>query len=534
MASDGCDPPIPPSAISEKEKGKKKSYMVKLLNRFNNVNASSSQPSTPTSTSTARFVPPPLQVPGLTPTPPPIPPSLEVPPLTPSSQQFAADQWRSPSPHVGSNPTTPTNMPSPSPIGDNPPRSSSAANDFEDVSNNRPIITPIGGGFYPTKTASKAITATIKAQFDEPWVTWGQIPQTRRDVFFERFRRKVSWRSNHEEKVKKNFHTKASHRLSEMFKKARTEGKKPDWMGDIVWNGLLEKWNMPVYRQKCETAKKNRTSDKGGCLHTGGSISVHEHAIRLSQELGRSVHVDEIFQQTHIRASTGEFVDERTSDKGGCLHTGGSISVHEHAIRLSQELGRSVHVDEIFQQTHIRASTGEFVDERSRRTHEEFEARFSQIRSETASVGASTCAPLDPADEERLRNQCWLDVAGGRYKGRVYGIGNVSAPDDCVDSYIQQTQASSSQQPIAEDILNLHTRVSTHDDQLRQMNSQLQGFIGVMMQYLPPPAAAIAQQFLQSQNQPQANVQPQQPQQPTDQPQQPTNQPQDDTVYGDY
>ncbi|XP_052735525.1 proline-rich receptor-like protein kinase PERK2 [Vigna angularis] len=168
MASDGCDPPIPPSAKSDKEKGKKKSYMVNLLNRFNNVNASSSQPSTPTSTSTARFVPPPLQVPGLTPTPSPIPPSLEVRPFTPSSQQFAADQWRSPSPHVGSNPTTPTNMPSPSPIGDNPPRSSSTANDFEDVSNNRPIIKPIGGGFYPTKTASKAITATIKAQFDEP------------------------------------------------------------------------------------------------------------------------------------------------------------------------------------------------------------------------------------------------------------------------------------------------------------------------------------------------------------------------------
>ncbi|KOM55885.1 hypothetical protein LR48_Vigan10g177700 [Vigna angularis] len=348
MASDGCDPPIPPLAKSDKEKGKKKSYMVKLLNRFNNVTASSSQPSTPTSTSTARFVPPPLQVPSLTPTPPSIPPLLEVPAFTPSPQQFVADQWRSPSPHVGSNPTThsphvgsnpttPTNMPSPPPIGDNPPHSSSVANDFEDVSNNLPIITPIGGRFYPTKTASKAITATIKQQFDEPWVTWGQIPQTQRNVFFERFKRKVSWRSNHEEK---------------------------------------------------------------------------------SQELGRSVHVDEIFQQTHIRASTGEFVDER------------SRQTH------SQELGRSVHVNEIFQQTYIRASTGEFVDERSRRTHEEFEAKFSQIRYETAFVGASTCAPLDPVDEERLRNQCWLDFAGGRYKGRVYGIGNVSAQDDCVDSYI--------------------------------------------------------------------------------------------------
>ncbi|KOM43264.1 hypothetical protein LR48_Vigan05g086800 [Vigna angularis] len=146
-----------------------------------------------------------------------------------------------------------------------------------------------------------------------------------------------------------------------------------------------------------------------------------------------------------------------------------------------------------------------------------------------------------PADEERLRNQCWLDVAGGRYKERVYDIGNVSAQDDCVDSYIQQTHASSSQQPIVEDIFNLHTRVSTYDDQLRQMNSQLQGFIDVIMQYLPPPTVTIAQQFFQSQNQPQTNVQPQQPQQPTDQPQQPTDQPQqptdqpqDENVYGDY
>ncbi|WVZ08239.1 hypothetical protein V8G54_021585 [Vigna mungo] len=196
--------------------------------------------------------------------------------------------------------------------------------------------------------------------------------------------RKVSWKLEDEEKVKRNFHTKASHRLSDMYKNARTVAKKPDWLGDDTWNALLEKWNMPLYRQKCETAKKNRTSEKG------------------------------------------------------------SISVHEHAIPLSQELSRSVHVDEIFQQTHIRQSTGEFVDERSRRTHEQFQAKFSQIRFENACVGASACSPLDPADEERLRNCCWLEAAGGKYKGRAYDIGNVSFQDDCVDSYIQQTHASSS------------------------------------------------------------------------------------------
>ena len=93
--------------------------------------------------------------------------------------------------------------------------------------------------------------------------------------------RKVTWRAEDEEKVKKNFHTKASHTLSQMFKDARQEGKRPECIGNNVWKNLLEQWNMPVYRSKCDTTKKNRLSEKSGCLHTGGSISVHEHVIRL-------------------------------------------------------------------------------------------------------------------------------------------------------------------------------------------------------------------------------------------------------------
>ncbi|KOM54357.1 hypothetical protein LR48_Vigan10g024900 [Vigna angularis] len=220
--------------------------------------------------------------------------------------------------------------------------------------------------------------------------------------------------------------------------------KKLHWLGEDTWNGLLEKWNMPLYRQKCERAKKNRTFEKGGCLHIGGSISVHEHAIRLSQELGRSMHVDEIFQQIHIRQSIGEFMDER-----------------------------------------------------SRRTHEQFQAKFVEIRSETASVGASACSPLDPAEEERLRKQCWLEAIGGKYKGRVYDIGNVSSQDDCVDSYIQQTQTSSStQQQNSEEVVNLKSQLQQYGQQLEKF----QCFIGVLLPFLPPLAATDAQDFLNFQN----------------------------------
>ncbi|XP_027922650.1 uncharacterized protein LOC114180539 [Vigna unguiculata] len=351
-----------------------------------------------------------------------------------------------PFPRVASNPSTPTTNVAPSTSTHIPgTHSSSAINDMdavndinvEEESNNRPMIRPVGGGFYPSKVASKAITATIKQQFDQPWLTWGTIPKSERGLYFQRFKRKVSWRVEDEDRILKNFHSKASHRLSEMFKEARREGKRPNWIGDSIWNSLLEKWNMPMYREKCDTAKKNRLSEKGGSLHTG--------------------------------------------DLSACM-----------TMLFTEELGRAVHVDEIFEQTHIRKATGDFVDERSRRTHEEFQNRFSQALSETASVGVSQSTPMDPAEEERLRNRCWLEAAGG--------------------SYIQQTQASSSQQVNPEQIIQLQTRLATSEERIRQMSSQfqtqfdtIQNFIGAIIQYLPPPAAAVAQTIFQQPNTEQGN-----------------------------
>ena len=66
-----------------------------------------------------------------------------------------------------------------------------------------------------------------------------------------------------------------------MFRDARNEHKRSYWIGDHVWNDLLSHWNAPEYRSKCARAKKNWASEKGGCMHTGGSISLQDHAIRL-------------------------------------------------------------------------------------------------------------------------------------------------------------------------------------------------------------------------------------------------------------
>ncbi|KAH1197480.1 hypothetical protein GmHk_18G051258 [Glycine max] len=124
------------------------------------------------------------------------------------------------------------------------------------------------------------------------------------------------------------------------------------------------------------------------------------------------------------------------------MHTCDSISLQDHAICLLEELGRSVYVDEVFQQSHLRKDTGQFVDDRSRRTHEKFEARLSQARSDVASsVGESQLTPLDPVEEQRLRSRCWIAAAGPKHKGHIYGTGDLAHTYKCRnDSFMQHTQ----------------------------------------------------------------------------------------------
>ncbi|KAL5186842.1 hypothetical protein HKD37_05G012612 [Glycine soja] len=320
----------------------------------------------------------------------------------------------------------PTSTPSSSPPMGNFPIDEHAANlAMEDPPlNNRPMVTLINGAFHPSKVAAKAITLSIRQQFSQPWPIWGAIPKEHQELFFQRFKRKLVWRPEEENEIQKAFNSKTSHILSKMFRDARNENKRPYWIGDRVWNDLLSHWNAPEYRSKCAQAKKNRASEKGGCMHTGRSISLQDHAIRLSEELGRFVYVDEVFQQTHLRKDTGQFVDDR-----------------------------------------------------SRQTH----ARLSQARSDAASsIGESQLTPLDPAEEQRLRSRCWVAAARPKCKGRLYGIGDLAHTYKCgSDRFMQHTQGSFGHAEDAAEINRLR-------EELRQSKEEMHVFQSVVLQFLPP------------------------------------------------
>ncbi|XP_022638914.1 uncharacterized protein LOC111242031 [Vigna radiata var. radiata] len=88
-------------------------------------------------------------------------------------------------------------------------------------------------------------------------------------------------------------------------------------------------------------------------------------------------------------------------------------------ILQAAQLGRSVSVDEVFTQTHLRKGTGTYVDELSRKTIEDFSTRLTQAREDVG--GNPDAASRTNANEDIIKTQCWVDVVGGRRKEEFMG-----------------------------------------------------------------------------------------------------------------
>ncbi|KOM55560.1 hypothetical protein LR48_Vigan10g145200 [Vigna angularis] len=331
------------------------------------------------------------------PTPRPTPPTI---PTTPPTILTPPRTIR-PTPSIV--PPTPNPIVDPTPIIDPSPsipktssiRSTDVQQSLDDVDDpddmidpfphQRPSIEPYGKGFLPSRVASQAITRIIKQQFLQPWTSWGAIPEDDQENFWKRFKKKGI--PEHEVQIKRNFHSKASHRLLEMFRDARITGERPYWVGERIWNSLLAHWNTPAYRVKCATAQKNRASEKGGAQHTGGSITTHEHAIRM-----HSWDVLLVLMR--------------------CLHK--LIFGRGLAHLLMRDLARPLKIS----------------------------TRLTQARSEVEST--PDAASRTDANEDIMKTQCWVDVVGGKKKGRFYGAGQLASNYSAARGGILKHQPSTS------------------------------------------------------------------------------------------
>lgn len=91
----------------------------------------------------------------------------------------------------------------------------------------------------------------------------------------------MTWKPEYDEAVRRIFWIKMSKQLSDLLFKLRKNNVQPKYMSEEVWKKYTDFWKSDEFKTKGEKAKKNRNSDKGGSLHSCGSINAGEHAVRL-------------------------------------------------------------------------------------------------------------------------------------------------------------------------------------------------------------------------------------------------------------
>ncbi|WMV38448.1 hypothetical protein MTR67_031833 [Solanum verrucosum] len=97
------------------------------------------------------------------------------------------------------------------------------------------------------------------------------------------------------------------------------------------WALLLKHWSTDEkFKKRSEIGKMARASEKGGSLHTGGTISQVTRKERMEKELGRPVAVPEMFKVTHIKKSTNPTEEERWIEPR-------AQETYDRYIRISQE-----------------------------------------------------------------------------------------------------------------------------------------------------------------------------------------------------
>ncbi|KAK2443675.1 hypothetical protein QL285_014760 [Trifolium repens] len=106
------------------------------------------------------------------------------------------------------------------------------------------IIRPICNGFTPADVAAAAIRRVIEKTFPDNITCYSEVKDKAREVWFERFR-------------------------------------KPEWMNEVGWKYLTDRWKEDDFKTRSERMKINRASSKGGALHTTGRKAHHDIALDM-------------------------------------------------------------------------------------------------------------------------------------------------------------------------------------------------------------------------------------------------------------
>ncbi|KAL4585460.1 hypothetical protein LXL04_010081 [Taraxacum kok-saghyz] len=319
------------------------------------------------------------------------------------------------------------------------------------------------------------ITCILKTMFRGTWDSWKSIDKDDREAMWCLFKNMYEWPEESDGLARKVWEICMKKRIPDTLKKARDAAlaaardanvnvsmqgdltflkpHKPNWIKENDWHSLIDTvWNTPKWKILSRSATENRNKLQDGSVskHCAGSISTKQHKKRMEVELERLPSGVKVYSKLHIQKSTQQYITpkaarvqgrrlvgdgEAEGRSIGASQVGASSSVV--ATGASQYLGFNKPSD------HGQLRDGE--------TQTKASHRISHDPKDYLALGVSNCGvftsveqlPSLVAYEETivakygddtscyplLDSQIWLEVSGGKKKGRVFGFGSISDPE---------------------------------------------------------------------------------------------------------
>ncbi|MQL89422.1 hypothetical protein Taro_021990 [Colocasia esculenta] len=88
----------------------------------------------------------------------------------------------------------------------------------------------------------------------------------------------------------------------------------PSWMMRDYWETLCSIWAAERWQQTSTIMKVNRAANPEANMHTGGSVSFATHQSRLENELKRLPTFQEVFDRTHKKKGTDQYISDRVRE----------------------------------------------------------------------------------------------------------------------------------------------------------------------------------------------------------------------------
>ncbi|MED6164032.1 hypothetical protein PIB30_085740 [Stylosanthes scabra] len=199
---------------------------------------------------------------------------------------------------------------------------------------------------------TQAISDVIELMLNEPWINYSEIPEDVQKRWFKKWAEGFTCPEAQSKQIWKSFDYRAGRRYQQIMRDLRgSELQRLKWMSETLRKLLLDRFANDLGFKKCQASSKaNRAPSKGGCLHTGGSVTIPKTHARMTRSLDRPPIDAEVFRPTHTHKRDRSIVEKHTDD----LLTEYSTNL-EQATQQAQEEGdesvAAVDPDVVWRQT---------------------------------------------------------------------------------------------------------------------------------------------------------------------------------------